>query len=71
MLNEHQKELVAFVQDHAGNLPVRQRIKVYLGLCDIIKVPEVKQIFSERAAILEEADRRCRELNLNFNGGAQ
>ena len=71
MLNDHQKELVAFVQEQAGSLPVQQRIKVYRGLADCLSHPATSAIFIERANILADADRRCRELNLNFSGGAK
>lgn len=71
MLNSDEKELVLFVQEHAAALPVEKRIKVYRGLADSLEHKEVRDLFAARAAILEEADRRCRELNLTFSGGAQ
>lgn len=71
MLNQNQKEVIAFVQEHSEVLPIQRRISLYLGISDLVGCPEVKQIFQSRANILEEADRRCRELNLNFNGGAK
>lgn len=69
MLNQNQKEVIAFVQEHSEVLPVERRISLYLGISDLVACPDVKEIFQSRARILEDAQRRCRELNLNFNGG--
>lgn len=71
MLNDHQKELISFVQEHTASLPIDRRIRIYRGLADCISVPEISAIFQERARILAEAEQRCRELNLKFNGGAK
>lgn len=71
MLNDHQKELISFVQEHAAILPIQQRIRIYRGLADCISIPEISDVLNQRANILADADRRCRELNLNFKEGAQ
>ena len=71
MLNPNEQELVLFIQTSAANLPVTKRIKVYRGLADSLDAKEIRDVFSERARILEEADRRCRELDFNFKGGSK
>ena len=71
MLNPEEQELVAFVQQFAVELPVRTRIRVYRGLAECLKPAEMRAVFISRAAILEDADRRCRELNFTFTGGAK
>jgi hypothetical protein len=65
MLNDEEKELVHFVQTYAPQLPVQSRIKVYRAMAGALD-GEASRIFVDRAQILEDADRRCRELDLNF-----
>ena len=66
MLNSDEKELVGFVQQYAELLPVERRIRVYRGLADSLDEKSIRDNFSARARIMDEAQRRCAELNLNF-----
>jgi hypothetical protein len=73
MLNQDERLLIQFVQDAAPSLPVEQRISIYRGAADVLhKIGEktMRDVFSGKAAIWDDANRRCRELDLKF-GGAQ
>jgi hypothetical protein len=63
MLNEYQKALLDFVEDTAPALPVLKRIRVYRGLADVLPVKRHRTRLLKKAAILEEAERRCAELH--------
>ena len=67
MLNPDQKILIEFVEDRAVHLPVRERIKVYRGLADFIEDKSVASPLVQKAQILETAESRCAQLNLEFN----
>lgn len=72
MLNPNEKSVLEFVQEFAPQVPVSRRINIYLGLCDMIDSREIKDVLQAKAAIWEEAEKRCRELNFNFTkGGAR
>ena len=65
MLNPNEKALLDFVEDTAPALHVEKRIRVYRGLADIIPVKRHRARLLKKAAILEEAERRCAELNFD------
>ena len=63
MLNANQKALLFFVEDTAPTLHVEKRIQIYRGLADLMPVKRHHTRLLKKAAILEEAERRCAELN--------
>jgi hypothetical protein len=69
MLNSHQFELVKFVNETAPGLALAQRIRVYRGMADFLAGKEnavLKRYFVTTASILEEAEGRCAQLNLEL-----
>ena len=66
MLNPDEQALVEFVQKHAVNLPAAERAAVYRGLADLTEVQELAQAMFRKARIMEEAEVKCAELDLDF-----
>lgn len=71
MLNPNENALIEFVQEFAPQLPAQRRIRVYRGAADSIEDRKCRNAFNSQAIILEEAERRCAELNFNFTGSNQ
>jgi hypothetical protein len=66
MLNSDQKAAIEFIQQQAETLPVQARIKIYRGVAAFVPDDTASLTFIRRARILEEAEARCRSLNLKF-----
>jgi hypothetical protein len=70
MLNEYQKAALEFIKESAPSVPVANRIKIYRGAADLVNEADdsTRENFIAKANILEEAEKRCNELNLTFGG---
>lgn len=65
MPSKHLKTVIDFCVDHAHLAPVQRRVELYRGLAEFCGDVQVAARFTAAARDLEEADARCRELNLD------
>jgi len=73
MLNANQREAIEALEDAAEGFPTTKRARVYRGLADFLRGEGGhRSRLVGKSMILEDAERRCQELNLTFTkGGSQ
>jgi len=71
MFNANHIAVFNLVQDTAPNLPVAERIKVYLGLADMVGNAPQADDLKQMARALQEAEKQCAELKLTFKPEAK
>lgn len=64
MLNADQKLALSVLEDAAEEKPICVRAHIYRGAADLVNDEAHRARLLTKALILEEADSKCRELNL-------